>query len=287
MWYRFPNKVSSLISAPLKVLSQKGLARHLLRLGQAHGSQDSRGNVTEDTVLLLEAPSLRSVGHDERHLVGGVAGLGLSVGELHLLSIAVVGSDKQDVAFLLAGVQNLSDSLVGGSAANNGGLVDTGVANHVRGSKVVHDKGELLLCQALGNLVGNSIRRHLGSLVVGRNSLVGGDKILVLVTGLEVEGLFNTTVEEEGDVSVLFSLGNVHLLNVLLSKPLSQDVVHLLRLKSNIKGKVRLVSSHGNELVDLGVGEVGQHGSINIAEELSDLSRTIGSVIEEEDGIVI
>lgn len=284
---RFLNKVSLLSSAPLEVLSQKGLASHLLGLGQAHGSQNSRGHVTKDTVLLLEAPALRSIGHDERHLVGGVAGLGLSVGELHLLSIAVVGSDEQNVAFLLAGVQNLSDSLIGSGTANNGGLVDTGVANHVGGSKVVHDEGELLICQTLDNLVGNSIRRHLRSQIVGCNRLVRGNKILVLVTSLEVEDLLNTAVEEEGDVGVLFSLGNVHLFNVLLSEPLSQDVVHLLGLKSNIEGVVSLVSGHGNELIDLRVGEVGQHGSINIAEELSDLSCTIGSVVEEENGIII
>lgn len=282
----FLNKVS-LLGAPLKVLSQKGLASHLLGLGQAHGSQNSRSNVTKDTALLLEAPALRSIGHDERHLVGGVASLGLSIGELHLLSIAVVGSDEQDVAFLLAGVQNLSNGLISGGTANDSGLVDTGVAHHVRGSKVVHDEGELLLCQTLGNLVGNSIRRHLGSLVVCCNGLVGGNKVLVLVTGLEVEDLLNTTVEEEGDVSVFLSLGNVHLLNVLLSKPLSQNVVHLLGLESNIEGVISLVSSHGNELADLRVGEVGQHGSINISQELSDLSRTIGSVVEEEDGVII
>lgn len=216
-----------------------------------------------------------------------MASLGLSIGEFHLFGIAVIGSDEQDVPLFLACVQNLSNSLVGGGTANNGSLVNTSVAHHVRRSKVVHDKGELLLGQTLDNLVRHAVCRHLGSLVVGCDRLVGRNKVLVLVASLEREDLFNTAVEEEGDVGVLFSLGDVDLLNVLLSKPLGKDVVHLLGLKGDIEGVVSLVSGHGDKLVDLGVREVGQNRSVNITEHLGDLSRAIRSVVEEEDSVVI
>ena len=266
--------------------SQKVVSSHLLGNGQSHGSEDCGCHITENTTLLLEAPALGGVCHDERNLVRGVRGLGLSIGELHLLSVAVVGSDEEDVSLLLATLQNHTNSLVGSLTTNNGGLVHTGVANHVWRSKVVHDERELLLSEALDNLLGNSGSAHFGSLVVRRNTLVGGDEILRLVTGFEREYLLDTTVEEEGDVSVLLGFRNVDLLNVLCTEPLSEHVAHVLRLEGNLEGEVELILGHRNQ-GDLRKGEVGQGRPVDITQQLSDLTDTIGAVVEEEDNIVI
>lgn len=278
---------NNLLGIALEVLLKERLASHLLGLGQAHGSQDRGGDVAQDTVARLEAPALGGVGHDEGHLVGGVAGLGLTVGELHLLGVAVVRGDEEDVALLLAAIEDLANGLVGGRAADNGSLVHAGVANHVRGGKVVHDEGELLLGETLDNLVGNAIGGHLGGEVVGGDRLVGGDKILGLVSGLKREDLLNTAVEEEGDVSVLLSLGNVDLLHVLLAQPLGQDVAHALGCEGNLEGVVSLVRGHGDQPVELGEGEVGEDGLVDTAKDLGDLADTVRSVVEEEDNVVI
>lgn len=56
-------------------------------------------------------------------LVGGVAGLGAAVGHLHLLSIAVVGGDKQDIARLLAAFVDLGNGLVASLNGGDGGIV--------------------------------------------------------------------------------------------------------------------------------------------------------------------
>lgn len=268
-------------------LHKERLASHVLGLGQTHGSENCGSDVTQNTLVILQAPALGVVGHDEGNLVGGVAGLGLAIGELHLLSVAVVSGDEEDVALLLASLEDLANGLVGGRATNDGSFVYTSVADHVGGCEVVHDEGEALLAETLHDLVGNTIGRHLRGLVVGRNGLVGGNEILTLVTDLKREDLLDTTVEEEGDVGVLLGLSNVDLLNALLAKPLSQDIVHALGLESNRKGVIALVAGHGHQLGELGVGEVGQDGLVNIAEELGDLSDTVGSVVEEEDGIVV
>jgi hypothetical protein len=61
----------------------------------------------------------------------------------------------------------------------------------------------------------------------------------------------------------------------------------VLGLESNLKGVVTLVLSHGDKGLDLGVLEVGKRRSINIAKKLGDLADTVGSIVEEEDGIVI
>lgn len=216
-----------------------------------------------------------------------MASLGLAVREFHFLSIAVIGCDEEDVALLLAALKNLANGLVGGLTADDSSVIDTSMTNHVRRGKVIHDEGEFLLTQALDNLVGDTIGRHLRCKIVGSDRLVGGDEILGLITGFEREDLLNTAIEEKGDVSILLGLSDMDLLNVLLAQPLGEDVTHVLGPESNLEGVVALVLSHGDKGLDLGVLEVGKRRSINIAQKLGDLADTVGSIIEEEDGIVI
>ena len=54
--------------------------------------------------------------------------------------LPVVGSDEKDIIFLLAGLVNFADGLVSSGNADDGGLVDTSVSNHIRGREVIHDK---------------------------------------------------------------------------------------------------------------------------------------------------
>lgn len=79
--------------------------------------------------VLLEF-ELSAARENERHLVSGVCGVwraGLSVD--HLLGVAVVGGDGQDVPCLLACFGNDADCLVRGGNGFDGGFVNTSVAN--------------------------------------------------------------------------------------------------------------------------------------------------------------
>ena len=60
----------------------------------------------------------------------------------------------------------------------------------------------------------------------------------------------------------------------------------MLRLESNFEGVVRLVLGHRDQL-DLGVREVGQGRSVDVAKELGDLTDSIGAVVEEEHDIIV
>jgi len=194
----------------------------------------------------------------------------------------MVGSDEQKVVVLLASLVDLANGLVGGSNTLNSSVVDTSVANHVGGSKVVHDELELVLANALGHLLANTGGAHLRVLVVGGN-LGRGDHVAHLTREL----LLNTTVEEEGNMGVLLRLSNVALLNVLLAEPFSEYVTHVLRGEGNGEGVVSLVLGHGGDVDVLGVGEVGLGGAVVVTQELGDFTDTVGTVIEEEEGIVI
>jgi hypothetical protein len=61
----------------------------------------------------------------------------------------------------------------------------------------------------------------------------------------------------------------------------------VLGLESNLERIVDLVLGHGNKGFDLRVLEVGKRRSVDVAEKLGDLADTVGSVVEEEDSVVI
>jgi hypothetical protein len=267
--YLFASKNLPICLNSLRLDQQAGTS-HLVRLGQTHDGENGRGNITEDTIGLLEAVALGSVGHDEGDLVESVRGLGGVLLVEHLLCVAVVGGDEEGVAALLALLVDLADSLVGLGAGNDGSVIDTSVANHVGGSKVVHEELELALLDTFAQLVGDSHGAHLGLLVVGGDAGRGNH-----VSNLVVELDLDTTVEEEGDVGVLFRLSDVALVNLLLCEPLGEDVVHGLRSEGEGEGVVGLVAGHCGDVHVGGVGEVGLGAAVLVADKLGNLADTV------------
>lgn len=194
----------------------------------------------------------------------------------------MVGGDHEDVVVLLAGLVDLTNGLIGGGNTLKGGLIHTSVANHVRRGEIVHDKVELVLAQALGHLTTNLGSAHLRVQIVGGDPRRGNH-----ITDLTRELLFNTTVEEEGNVGVLLGLGDMALLEVLLAQPLSQDITHVLGSKCDGEGVIGLVLRHGGERDVLGVDDVGKRGTVVVTQELGDFTDTIRAVVEEEESVVV
>lgn len=133
---------------------------------------------------------------------GGVGGVGVtSLWVQHLLGVSVVGSDTQNVASLLASVIDSLDSLVGSSNSDDGSIVITSMADHVGRSKVAHDEFVFAGLDDFGDLVCDSLDAHLGLFVVCGD--LGGRNHVSL---LALELLLDTSVEEEGDMGILFGL---------------------------------------------------------------------------------
>jgi hypothetical protein len=127
-----------------------------------------------------------------------------SVRVQHLLGVSVVCSNAKNVTSLFTSIIDRLDSLVGSSNSNDSSIVITSVTDHVGGSKVAHDEFVLAGLDDLGNLVGDTLNRHLGLLVVG-GDLGGGDHVSLLA----LELLLDTTVKKEGNVGVLFGFYEV------------------------------------------------------------------------------
>lgn len=200
----------------------------------------------------------------------------------HHAGLPVISGNEENVVVLLAGLVDLTNGLVGGSNTLDGSLVHTSVADHIRWGEVVHDEIKLALTNALRHLGTDSGCAHLGVKVVGGHSRRGDH-----VANLTGELLLNTTVEEESNVRILLSLGNVALREVLLAQPLGQNIAHVLRGEGNGECVVGLVLGHGGEGNVLGVGDVGTRGAVVVTQQLGNLTDTIRAVVEEEDGVII
>ena len=194
----------------------------------------------------------------------------------------MVSSDKQNIAILLASLVDCTNGLIRSGYTLNSGFIHTGMANHVRWSKVIHHELEFILADTLGHLLANTLSAHLRIKVVGSD--LGRRNHVAHFTG---KLLFDSTVEEERDVRVLLCLGDVALLNILLAEPFSKNVAHVLGWEGNREGVVGLVLGHGSDGDVLGVREVRTRGSVVVTQQLGDLTDTVRAVVEEEEGIAV
>ena len=75
------------------------------------------------------------------------------------------------------------------------------------------------------------------------------------------------------------------LLSSLLSEPLGEDVVHGGRRESDVERELGVVSSHAGDVEVFGEGDF--HRRRSDSKDLNDLSNSVGSVVEEEEGVVV
>lgn len=209
----------------------------------------------------------------------------------------MVRGDEERVSVLHTGVVDGLDGGVGGGDGLDGGFVDTGVSDHVGWGKVVHEELVLAFGDAGGELVGDGLGGHFGLEVVGGN-FGGGDEVALFVFELlldtavanmvrvETEGIDIRGLQEEGDVGVFLGLGDVDLLDALLCEGLGQNVVHGLGWEGNWKLELEVVLGHGGDVEVLWEWELWKWGGV-VAEELGDFTDSVGSVVEEEEGIVV
>ena len=116
----------------------------------------------------------------------------------------MIGGDGNLVPSLHARIVDRPDRLVRSGDRLDGGLEIPGMSDHVGRRKVAHDEFVLARLDRLGDRVGHTLGVHLGLLVVSRH-LGGRDHDTLLAWEL----LLHTSVEEKGDVCVLFGLYRV------------------------------------------------------------------------------
>jgi len=230
--------------------------------------QNRRGNVAQGPRLFIflifrKRVLLGITGHNEWNRVGGMRSVGVSgLFVDHLLGVAVVSGDEQDVPSLFAGFVDRADGLVGGRDSLNRRIQDASMANlvstfvsavfqtgwglphHIGGSKVAHNKLVLLGFDDLGDLVSDFLCAHLRLQVIG-GDLRRGDQMSFFL----LELLFHTAVEEEGNVSILLSFSDMCLLKTLLGEPFCEDIRHSLRRISDREGEVGAVPRHGGDML--------------------------------------
>ncbi len=171
------------------------------------------------------------------------------------------------------------------------------MADHVRVSEVDDDYIVLIGADSCIELLGNLGSTHLRLEVIccncGRR-----DECTVLI----LVGLFDTAVEEEGNVSVLLCLSDTELLESVCCEVFAQSVLDLFLLESDeLVGDEFIVILEADicerheavcslEVLDaLRVGSVAGLSCdvlVAVAESLCDLSCTVRTEVEEDDGVV-
>ena len=194
----------------------------------------------------------------------------------------MVCSQEEHIAALHTLVIDPSNRLVCLVAPHNRSLVHPSMPHHIGRCEVVHQELELLLSDALAQLLRDSGRAHFGLLVV-----CGHFRTRDQFAFFALKLLLDAAIEEEGDVGVLFRLGDVALLEALLAKPLGQRVAHVLWRERNWEWVIRLVLRHGGDVDILGVWEVRARGAVVVAEQLRALAHAVGAIVEEEKSVII
>ena len=215
----------------------------------------------------------------------------------HLLCVTVVGTDEENAVHLLYCLYRSAYALVDPLNCCNCCLDNTCMTYHVRVSEVDDDDIVIVRCDSCVELLGYFGSAHLRLKVVCSN-LGGVNKCTILV----LVGLLDTAVEEESNVSVLLCLSETKLLQTVSCKILTECVCDLFLLECDELVGDRLIVileayvckgheavSSLKELDALGICCIALSCcdiGISKAESLCYLTCTVGTEVEEDNGVV-
>ena len=260
----------------------KGLSCHFGRLGKTHNFKESGSDVCK-AAALSELNALIIVYENKRNGVCGVSGVRLACLVIyHLFSIAVVCADEEHAINVLNSVNSSAYQLVYllnclDSSGNN-----ACVTYHIRVSKVDDDNIILVGLDSVNKVNADLGSAHFGLEVIGCD--LGG---VYEDTSFVNVGSFDAAVEEECYVSIFLGLGKTELLLAVLCQIFAESVLDLFLLECNqLVGDILIV------ILESYICE-GEEAALSfkacelvVAECTGDLSCSVGTEIEENNGIV-
>ena len=161
-------------------------------------SRIGRGDVRQNAAI-AQFPVF-AVNHEEGDRTARVPGVRPAAAQVdHSFAIAMIGRDDGDAAFCQHRIHQMAGALVHAFHGGDGGGQGTGVANHVRIGEI--DEQEIVVDgrKPAQRSLGEGSGAHFRGQVVGRHL-----RRRNYGAALARPGLFAASVEEEGDVRVLF-----------------------------------------------------------------------------------
>ena len=199
-----------------------------------------------------------------------------------LLCVAVVCSDEHLSANLKERVNDSSDTVVYCFDRLDGCLFHSGMSDHVGICEVGDDNVILAGLDRLYETVADFRSAHLRLKVVGGNlRALDKDAVLARIR------LFNAAVEEEGDMRILLGLGNTCLSHVVLCEEFAEGLCDLNLRECDLLVRDRYVIIGEACIEDLLSRSSVKLIEIIDAEAAGDLSCTVRTEVEENDGVAI
>ena len=253
------------------------LARHIGRLGNAHGREHGRGDVTQAAALGHRLRVRRN--GSERDEVGRVRHMRLALVRVHDLEVAVVGADQHGVPGGARHLQRAAELRVYDAGTGDLRLVVGGVADHVAVCKVGDDE-VIAVLEPVGNGVYHAGQAQAGH-GIERHALGGGNAHVVLAR----ERLLVTAVEEEGHVGKLFAFGAVQLRLAGFGEHLRERVPHLGGRERDGQIGVFLVIHREDYEVERRNPFPLESGEVRVGERIGQLDLALAAAAAEDDRI--
>ena len=197
-----------------------------------------------------------------------------------VVSITVVSNDDGFVASFVSSRNHLVHTLVNRLDSLFDSLVNTGVTHHVAIGKVHHDEVELILLDGSNEFVLHLESRHFGLEVV--SSHLGRsheDAFLAFVRS------FASTVEEEGNVCILFGFGRVQLFQSLRSQVFAERVLHVLFGEEDVNTRERSIVRRHAVVLQAGNGVHTFFGHILLRQHHGKFLGAVVAVVEENNHV--
>ena len=201
----------------------------------------------------------------------------------HHFEIAMIGGDDHGTTSIIDRGADFTEGMIDRLGRFQCGFEDTGMANHVWVGNVADDQIKGARSDRGSELGGEFRATHLRLQVVGRDSRRCDQH-----TFFTWERIFAPTIEEEGDMRVLLSLGDAQLLHSARGNHFWQGVGHALRRIRDRRHR-QVCSVFGQADVGRQMDRTRSRETVEVFtnERPCQFTRTVGAEVEEHHRIAI
>lgn len=256
----------------------------------SHEVENGRGDIGEETPDLVLFPDhlitrffpviVRS-DEPERDGIDGVFGVDFSGLEIfEFLRVSVIGGDQDGPVVLEDDGNEDGETLISGLACDDGRFFVSGMADHIGIRVIDEDEVVFILPDYFYEFFGDLRCAHLGDFIEVGHGRRGNQ-----YTVFSRKSFLLPTVEEVGDMRVLFGFGDAELILVRETDGFPEAVGYFFRRKGGMDREIPLVFGHSHEECF----EIFPFESVELGDDegFGKFPGPVFAEIEEDDSIIV